>query len=247
MISNLINKKNIFFGFIVLLIVVLAAAFFFCCVLNNKQSEKRNKLSNSLGSTDVRNSKSEELKAMRPLDSTDHIDGDINAPVQIIFYGDFDCPFCANFYETLNQVKSEFKDKVVIGFRHYPMRTHDMALTAALASECASEQNKFWEMYAKLFSNKKADELNIDQLTMDAKDLGLNADDFKRCLDDEKYKERVQNQWQGGKESGIIGTPGIVVNGEQIAGAKPFEDYVDQNGNKQAGLKSIIDKHLQDK
>ena len=188
-----------------------------------------------------------QIKEVRLLDDSDHVWGDKNVPVQLIFYGDFDCPFSAAFYDTLEKVKQDYKDKVKIGFRHFPMRTHDMALPAALASECAAEQNKFWEMYDKLFTDKKNDNMNIDQFSKDAKEIGLKTDEFEKCIDTEKYKDKIQNQWQEGREANVIGTPGTFVDKEQISGATPWEDFTDQFGDKQEGLKSVIERHLNNK
>ncbi len=168
--------------------------------------------------------------------------------MQLIFYGDFDCPFCASFYETLKKVETEFKDKVVIGFRSYPLPSiHSMALPAAEAAECATEQGKFWEMYDKLFTDKQNDKLNTDQIIADVAAIGLDANQFKNCLDTGKYKDKIQNQLEEAKKFDVSGPPYSFINGVYISGAKPWDDYKDQDGKIQEGLKGIINRILQEK
>ena len=148
------------------------------------------------------------LKAVRSIDETDYIKGNIDAPVQVIVYNDFDCPFCADFSVTIKEVLEYFKDDVVIAYRDYPMRTHTNALGAALASECAAEQGKFWEMRDKLFAANKSGSLGVEQYKKDAGELNLNLVQFNECLDTEEYKDKIQTQWLEGKSFGITGTPG---------------------------------------
>lgn len=185
-----------------------------------------------------------QTKEVRSLDEGDHAWGSENAPVQLIFYGDFDCPFSAVFSDTLKKVEEEYKDKVKIGFRHYPLRTHSMALPAALAAECAAEQGKFKEMYDQLFADKKNDEMSVEKFNEDAKTIGLAEDKFKECMDAEKYKDIIQSQWQEASTFNVIGTPGIFVGKEQLSGAIPWDNYKDQNEKEQEGLKSVLDRHL---
>ncbi len=180
---------------------------------------------------------------LRPADETDHIWGDLNAPVQLIIYDDFECPFCARFYDTVNQIKEHFGDKVVVVFRHFPLRFHPNAMNAALASECAAEQGKFWEMYDKIFADNKAGRLSVEQLKKDAKDLGLDLVKFNQCLYTKKYKDKIERQMLEGRNAGVTGTPGNFVNGRPVPGAYPFEDF--KRGDKQVeGMKSIIESYL---
>ncbi len=180
---------------------------------------------------------------LHPIDKTDHVWGDLNAPVQLIIYDDFECPFCARFYGTTKEIKNYFGDKVVVVFRHFPLRFHVHAMDAALASECASEQGKFWEMYDKLFADNKAGRLSVEQFKKDAAELGLNQVQFNQCLETQKYKDKIEQQMLDGRNAGVSGTPGNFVNGRPMPGAYPFEDF--KRGNKQvAGMKSVIASYL---
>jgi len=182
---------------------------------------------------------------VRPIDQTDHVKGDLNAPVKIMVYSDFECPFCASFVSTLNQVEKEFGEKVVIAFRHYPLRSHFNAIPAANASECASDQGKFWEMHDLLFKNASDDKLNNEQYIQNAKDLGLDLVNFSKCIEMQEHKDKIIASQIDGKEVGVSGTPGSFVNGEVVPGAVPFEDFKDSSGRDREGLKTIINRKLQ--
>jgi len=193
----------------------------------------------------IKKAQIQQVKPVRAIDDTDHIWGDINAPVQLIIYDDFECPFCAKFYDTTEQIKQEFGDKVVVAFRHFPLTIHPQAMTAALAAECAAEQGKFWQMYHKLFADNKAGQMNKEQFKQDAVNIGLDAVKFNQCLDIKKYKDKVLAQMLEGKNAGVSGTPGNFVNGEPLPGAYPFEDFIRRDGKKAEGMKSIILRHLE--
>lgn len=180
-------------------------------------------------------------KIVRNIDETDNYFGDLSAPVQIIIYDDFECPFCARFYDTINKVKEEFKNKVVIAFRHFPLRSHPNAVPAAMASECAAEQGKFWEMHDRIFEANKERNLNAEQYKKDAKDLGLEIVEFMKCFETNKYKDRIQEQMVEGKNISVTGTPGNFINGTPYPGAIPFDDYTSSDGELNDGMKSIIE------
>ncbi|MCX6796608.1 MAG: thioredoxin domain-containing protein [Candidatus Falkowbacteria bacterium] len=238
------NKIIIISALLVLLIALVVGAFWYLTKKQMFVNQQETAKSLQKDNTKILNEiNTNAIKPVRPLNQSDHVLGNINAPVAIIFYGDFDCPFSADYYETLKKVKSEYGDKIAIGFRDFPH--YDLALPAALAAECAAEQGKFWEMADKLFTDKKNEKLSIDQFESEAQEIGLNAEQFKQCWEDEKYKEKIQNDWQEGREANVIGTPDSFINGTQFPGAKPWDNYKDQNGKEQEGLKSIIDKLLQ--
>jgi protein-disulfide isomerase len=170
----------------------------------------------------------------------DHVFGLADAPVKIMIYSDFECSFCAKFADTIKQVEQEFKDKVVITYRHYPLGGHPQANSAALASECAAEQDKFWEMHDKLFADNLAGRMGIDQFKIDAVDLGLDANQFNQCLDSAKYQDKIDRQMSQGKQAGVTGTPTSIINGNIYPGAYPFEDFATTDNQPAKGLKSII-------
>lgn len=156
----------------------------------------------------------------------DHIRGDQNAPVTIIEYSDFECPYCERFHPTMQQVMTNYDGKVRWIFRHFPLSFHPNAEPAALAAECAAEQGKFWEYGDALFANRAS--LGDELYTKLATDLGLNAGQFKECFDSDKYLDKIRTQAQEGAAAGVSGTPGSFVidqdgNAIPIKGALPYE------------------------
>lgn len=184
------------------------------------------------------------VQTVRAIDENDHVKGNIDAPVQMIIYDDFECPFCAGFAKTVDQIVENFGDQVVVAFRHFPLRFHPNAISAALASECAAEQDEFWAMHDLLFADNLAGEMSIEEFKKDAEELDLNSTQFNDCLDSEKYMDKVQEHIEEGKQFGITGTPANFINSIPYPGAIPFEDFTDSQGRERSGMKSIIENKL---
>ncbi len=167
--------------------------------------------------------------------SQDHVIGPANAPVTLIEYSDFQCPFCSRIFPTLQQVVKEYGNKVRFVYRHFPLTSiHPYAQKAAEASECAAEQGKFWQFHDLVFSNQE--QLNLEQLKTWGKQLGLNTSKYNDCIDSGKYAKRVQTDMQEGEQKGVSGTPATFINGQLVSGALPFESF-----------KQIIDQAIANK
>jgi protein-disulfide isomerase len=151
------------------------------------------------------------------------VKGPKNAPVTVVAFSDFQCPFCSRAVPLLKQVEDNYKGKVRIAFKHLPLSFHDKAQLAAEASMAANEQGKFWEYHDKLFANQTA--LDRPNLEKYAQELGLNAGKFKAALDSGKYKKYVEDDAKLGASVGANGTPTFFVNGHSIVGAVPFEEF----------------------
>jgi protein-disulfide isomerase len=160
--------------------------------------------------------------------------GPATAPVTIVEFSDFQCPFCSQLIPTLDQVKAKYGDKVRIVFRQYPLPFHNNAAKAAEAALCANEQGKFWELHDTMFKNQNA--LAVEDLKKSAATLGLNADDFGKCLDSGKHAAAVQNDMKEGAAAGVSGTPAMFINGRFISGAVPIDQ-----------ITSVIDDELRRK
>ena len=160
--------------------------------------------------------------------------GPESAPVTIVEFSDFQCPFCSRANNTVNEVVKQYGDKVRLVFRHFPLSFHAEAPKAAEASACADDQKKFWEYHDKLFANQQA--LKPDDLKKHAADLGLDAARFNECLDSGKHAATVKKDFEEGKKAGVTGTPAFFVNGIALSGAVPAEEF-----------KSIIDAELKKK
>jgi protein-disulfide isomerase len=175
----------------------------------------------------------EKVGQVPPVTDQDHIRGNKNAKLTLIEYSDFECPFCKKFYPTTNQIVSEYKDNIRLVFRHFPLNFHANAQKQAEATECANElggNDKFWEYHDKIFERTTSNGTGfaLDKLVPLAKELSLDENKFKACLDSNKYAQHVKDDMAGGQKAGIQGTPGnILINakGESklISGALPFE------------------------
>lgn len=158
--------------------------------------------------------------------------GPANAPVEIVEFSDFQCPFCLRATPTVRQVMSTYGDKVRLVYRHYPLPNHPNARPAAEAAACAAQQGKFWEYHDRLFANPS--KLADADLKKDAADLGLDTAKFNACVDAHEFKSEVDADVKAGDAAGVNGTPAFFINGRLISGAQPFEAF-----------KRVIDDELQ--
>lgn len=139
----------------------------------------------------------------------DHSIGPKDAKVTIVEYSDFQCPYCGKHHTTIKSLQEKYKDQVRFVFRHFPLSFHENAQPAALASECASEQGKFWEMHDKLFDNQSS--LSSELYSKLAKELGLNTGQFEDCIKTNKYEQAITDDLSSGLASGVEGTPATFV------------------------------------
>jgi len=158
--------------------------------------------------------------------------GPAGAPVEIIEFSDFQCPFCFRATPTIRQVMSTYGDKVRLVYRHFPLPNHPNARSAAEAAACAAEQGKFWEYHDRLFADQS--KLSQADLKQSAAAVGLDAAKFDNCFDSHKLKAKVDEDVAAGQEAGIDGTPAFFINGRAISGAQPFDMF-----------KRIVDEELE--
>lgn len=156
----------------------------------------------------------------------DAFKGSKGAPVTMVEFSDFECPFCTRFFEqTLGQIEKEYIEtgKVKFVYRDFPLTFHPNAQKAAEAAECAGEQNKFWEMHDRLFGEGVTG--GVESFKRYAADIGLNTGNFNNCLDSGQMADEVQKDFRDGAAAGITGTPGFIINGRLVSGAQPFENF----------------------
>ena len=149
--------------------------------------------------------------------------GSADAPITLIEFSDFECPYCRSFMPTLEQVKAEYPDEVKIVFKQFPLnQIHPKAQKAAEASLCAHEQGKFWETHDLYFAEQ--DRLEIADLEEKAGRLDLDTAAFSACLASGKYVDVITADTSDGAAVGVNGTPAIFINGRPLpGGAVPFE------------------------
>ncbi|HNN49548.1 MAG TPA: thioredoxin domain-containing protein [Pseudomonadota bacterium] len=151
--------------------------------------------------------------------------GPKNAPVTIVEFSDFQCPFCSRVVPTIKKIKETYGNKVRVVWRNYPLPFHQDAKPAAEAAMAAGAQGKFWEMHDKLFENQRA--LDRASLEKYAAEIGIDVSRFKADLDAGRYKAQVDGDFNYGNSlpGGGMGTPTFFINGRKIAGAYPFEKF----------------------
>ena len=149
--------------------------------------------------------------------------GPADAPMTVIEFSDFECPYCRRAQATLQKVSAVYGDKVRFVFRHYPLPFHNQAPKASEAAQCAADQGKFWPFHDALFE-KGASLLPVDLKKLAGK-LALNQANFDACLDSGHHADRVAKDTAVGKGLGISGTPTFFINGIRLVGAVPFEAF----------------------
>ena len=155
---------------------------------------------------------------------TDPSLGSSSAPVTIVEFSDFQCPFCRSVAPTLKQVREKYGDKVRVVWKDFPLtQIHPDAFKAAEAAHCAGDQGKFWEYHDRLFANQQA--LQPDSLKSYASALGLDTAAFNSCLDSSKHGPRVSEGVAQGTRLGVNSTPTLYINGRMISGAQPLETF----------------------
>jgi protein-disulfide isomerase len=159
--------------------------------------------------------------------------GPADAPVTIVEFSDFECPYCQLFAQTIKRVKDEYGNRVRIVFRQFPLNIHPNAPKAAEAALCAYEQGKFWEMHDLLFEEQR--QLDVTSLVDKAERLDLDVPEFETCLESGKFAEQVEEDMQAATRLGIDGTPAVFVNGMPVGGGAVGYEV----------LAEIIDKELE--
>jgi protein-disulfide isomerase len=148
-----------------------------------------------------------------PVTERDHQRGPARAPVTLVEYSDFQCPFCGQAFYVLRDIEDRFRDDLRFVYRHFPLtEVHPLALIAAEASEAASDQGRFWEMHDTLFGNQPR--FQPEELIAYAGQLGLDVDAFTEDLMALRHRDRIREDFMGGVRSGVNGTPSIFLNGE---------------------------------
>ncbi len=149
--------------------------------------------------------------------------GPADAPIAIVEFSDFECPYCLRVFPTVSELLKTYGDRIRLAYRHYPLPNHPNARPAAEASACANEQGKFWQYHDRLFSSPG--KLSVPDLKQHAAELGLNATAFNACVDARKYQKDVDTDIAAGEAAGVSGTPAFFINGRAVFGAMPIENF----------------------
>ncbi len=240
-------KKSTFYGLIIGLIIAVGVAAFiagtYTSNLNSNQISEED-LEEAIAKLELKllqnQLPTEQSKLVMKISAdNDPVIGNPDAPITIIEFSDFQCPFCARFYsQTLPLIYEEYIDqgKVKLVFRDFPIQSiHPNAVPASVASECANEQGKFKEMHDILFDNQNQwnRQETVDALSLFsqyATEIQLEQETFDSCLTSGKYIEEIQKDLVDGQNYGVTGTPGFFVGNDQIGyvqikGAQPFDIF----------------------
>ncbi|MDO8743179.1 MAG: DsbA family protein [Candidatus Azambacteria bacterium] len=223
------DEKN---NFLIPAAIVFASVVIAIAVVYSTKNPSQNANNNNI--------KTAALAALPAVSSSDFVLGDQNAPVTIIEYGDFQCPYCGKFFKDIESVLREKyikTGKVKFIYRDFVFLGQE-STWAANAARCAGEQNKFWQYHDYLYGNQKGENqgaFSKDNLKSFASALGLDKEKFNSCLDSEKYTNLIQEETKAGGEAGVSGTPASFINGALYAGVLPtasFTKIIDDELNK---------------
>jgi protein-disulfide isomerase len=162
-------------------------------------------------------------KLKPPVNQKDHIQGNPGASIELVEYGDYQCPYCGQAYLIIKSIQAKTGDQLKFVFRNFPLtEIHQRSAYAAVAAEAAGFQGKFWEMHDILFENQK--NLQDEDLIRYAEQLNLDIKKFQEDFRNREYKERVESDFESGVRSGVNATPSFFINGAKYEGS--FEDMV---------------------
>ncbi|MFQ5496458.1 MAG: thioredoxin domain-containing protein [Nitrosopumilus sp.] len=240
-------KKSTVNGLIIGIIVVVGVAAFFAgsyfSNLNSNQISEKD-LEDAIAKLELKLLQNQlpskqQAPPIKISADNDPVIGNEDAPITIIEFSDFQCPFCARFHtQTLPLILEEYieQGKVKLVFRDFPIQSiHPNALPASVAAECANEQGKFKEMHDVLFDNQnewnKQETVNALSLFSEyANEIQLDQETFDSCLTNGKYIEEIRKDLEDGRNYGVSGTPGFFIGNEKIGfvelkGAQPFDSF----------------------
>jgi Na+:H+ antiporter, NhaA family len=161
-----------------------------------------------------------------PLEEIDHVRGEPGAPLELVMFGDFQCPFCLGAQKSLRRVRERLGERLLFGFRHLPIpERHPLAPMAAEASEAAAAQGRFWEYHDALYAAQP--KLSRETMLAVASDLGLDAERIAAELDSGAHRDRVARDTASAEASGATGTPTFFVNGSRFYGAYDASSLVE--------------------
>jgi len=165
-------------------------------------------------------------KHLKPtVSDKDHIQGNQNAPIELVEYGDYQCPHCGRAYPILKNIQEKMGKNLKFVFRNFPLsEIHPNAFNAALAAEAAALQQKFWEMHDMLFENQEY--LETENLLLYAKKIGLNMARFTGDIQKENLVDKVEADLESGVRSGVNGTPSFFVNGIKYEGSWEEKEFI---------------------
>ncbi len=167
-----------------------------------------------------------------PVSANDHVQGNKSAKIELVEYGDYQCPHCGKAYPIVKEIQKALGTNLKFIYRNFALQEiHPNAVDAAIASEAAGLQKKFWQMHDALFENQR--DLSPENIMLIAQDLALDTDKFSEDMGNQEIIDKVEADFESGVRSGVNGTPGFFVNGVKYNDSYDFETF-------SAYLKSLL-------
>lgn len=229
----------------ILIALLVVAAFLIGVLTTEVRYLKKSNSQNSRPLNNAQNVAKEENISVPPLNDSDHILGNRNSRLLFVEYSDLECPFCKLFHPTTKQILEEYKDNLAIVYRHFPLDIHPKARKEAEAAECAQEVGQpddFWKLIDKIFEVTPSNNgLNLDDLPILAKQIGLNENKFTDCLSSGKFVQRIENDYDQGSKAGVSATPTSFIIDAKTGKTKTITGAV-----RAEQIKSVIDSMLKE-
>jgi protein-disulfide isomerase len=157
--------------------------------------------------------------------SKDHLQGENTAPLELVEYGDYQCPHCGRAYPIIKNLQRSLGADLKFVFRNFPLsESHPDAFNAAMAAEAAGLQQKFWQMHDVIFENQQ--DLNMESLFLYAKTIGLDLEQFKNDIQKNELIAKVEQDFESGVRSGVNGTPSFFINGKKYNGDWEEDEFI---------------------
>jgi len=157
--------------------------------------------------------------------SDDHIQGNTNAPITLVEYGDYECPYCGMAYPIVKQIQKHFGERLRFVFRNFPIpESHPHAGIAAMTAEFAATKDQFWQMHDLLYENQ--DNLELSALIDYATSLNLSGKELQTAIENETFVKKIEEDFMGGVRSGVNGTPSFFINGQRFNHSFEYENLL---------------------
>ncbi len=226
--------------FVALLVVVIALLALWQSSIYNQ----RLKLSETNKSLSGAKMNSYQASNEPSLQKDDKLIGSSSAPLKVFVYEDYTNPFSAQLANTLAKIKAELSNKLVLVIRPFVLANSPSASQSVLALDCAANQGKWQAMRELLFKRALQKEFIQSDFSKEINELGLDSSKFKTCLAQENKSDRIENIIRQAKAYSVQGAPTIFIGSQMIIGARPYADFIDSNGDKIIGLKTVIKDKL---
>ena len=238
------KTKKIMIALMVIVVLIFAAVLFLNNHLDSKQEDRQGTL--EINETTLNGGQQQSfLSSEQPvLSDDDFYSGKAEGTLKIFVYEDYVDVFSAELNNSLKQARNDFTDNLVFIYRPYNINHDNTSLQAAIAVSCAADQGKGEVWREKTLTATAANALSLDNWQAWSDELNLNNEDFKTCLTNQQKKERIEGLMAQASTYSVHGSPTIFVGDDMIVGARPYQTFIDSNGDEIEGLKQVIERQL---